>query len=86
MLQGIGVGATLPMLGSAALAGLAAGGSYAAASAVVSSTRQLGAVVGIALLVIVVGTPARGAAEEALRRGWVLAAVCFVAVAIGGCC
>jgi NTE family protein len=84
MLQGIGVGATLPMLGSAALAGLAAGGSYATASAVVSSTRQLGAVIGIALLVILVGTPARGAAEEALRRGWVLAAVCFALVAIGG--
>ncbi|HUO39048.1 MAG TPA: MFS transporter, partial [Mycobacterium sp.] len=84
LLQGIRVGATLPMLGSAALAGLAAGGSYATASAVISSTRQLGAVIGIALLVVVVGTPARGAAEEALRRGWVLAAVCFVAVAIGG--
>jgi EmrB/QacA subfamily drug resistance transporter len=84
MLQGIGVGATLPVLGSAALAGLAAGGSYATASAVVSSTRQLGAVIGIALLVVLVGTPARGAAEEALRRGWVLAAVCFAAVAIGG--
>ncbi|MFZ0902459.1 MAG: DHA2 family efflux MFS transporter permease subunit, partial [Mycobacterium sp.] len=84
LLQGIGVGATLPILGSAALAGLTAGGSYATASAVVSSTRQLGAVIGVAVLVIVVGTPARGAAEEALRRGWVLAAVCFVAVAIGG--
>jgi NTE family protein len=84
MLQGIGVGATLPMLGSAALAGLAAGGSYATASAVVSSTRQLGAVIGIALLVILVGTPARGVLEASLRRGWMLAAVCFVAVAIGG--
>jgi NTE family protein len=51
---------------------------------VVSSTRQLGAVIGIALLVVAVGTPARGAAEEALRRGWVLAAVCFVLVAIAG--
>ncbi|OBK68749.1 hypothetical protein A5653_14580 [Mycobacterium colombiense] len=84
MLQGIGVGATLPMLGSAALTGLAAGGSYATASAVVSSTRQLGAVIGIALLVIVVGTPAHGATEETLRRGWVLAAVCFALVAVGG--
>lgn len=84
LLQGIGVGATLPMLGSAALAGLAAGGSYATASAVVSSTRQLGAVIGIALLVIVVGTPAHGATEQTLRRGWVLAAVCFAVVAIGG--
>jgi len=84
VLQGIGVGATLPMLGSAAVAGVAAGGSYATASAVVSSTRQLGAVIGVALLVVVIGTPARGALEEALRRGWVLAAICFVAVAIGG--
>jgi NTE family protein len=83
ILQGIGVGATLPMLGSAALTGLAAGGSYATASAVVSSTRQLGAVIGIALLVVVIGTPARGAAEESLRRGWMLAAICFVLVAIG---
>ncbi|WP_420716131.1 MFS transporter [Mycobacterium sp. 94-17] len=84
LLQGIGVGATLPMLGSAALAGLAAGGSYATASAVVSSTRQLGAVIGIALLVIVVGTPAHGATEATLRRGWVLAAVCFALVAVSG--
>jgi NTE family protein len=84
VLQGIGVGATLPVLGSAAVAGLAAGGSYATASAVVSSTRQLGAVIGIALLVAVIGTPARGALEEPLRRGWVLAAICFAAVAIGG--
>jgi NTE family protein len=84
ILQGIGVGATLPILGSAALAGLASGGSYATASAVVSSTRQLGAVIGVATLVIVVGTPARGVAEEALRRGWVLAAICFALVAIGG--
>jgi predicted acylesterase/phospholipase RssA/CRP-like cAMP-binding protein len=83
VLQGIGVGATLPMLGGAALARLAQGSSYATAAAVVSSTRQLGAVIGIALLVIVIGTPARGAAEEALRRGWALAAICFAAVAIG---
>ena len=84
MLQGIGVGATLPVLGSAAVAGLAAGGSYATASAVVSSARQLGAVIGIAMLVAVIGPPTRGALEEPLRRGWVLAAICFAVVAIGG--
>ncbi|WP_082129405.1 MFS transporter [Mycobacterium haemophilum] len=84
LLQGIGVGATLPVLGSAALAGLAAGGGYATASAVVSSARQLGAVLGIALLVVVIGTPARGAFEPGLRRGWVLAAICFALVAMAG--
>lgn len=83
LLQGLGVGATLPLLGSAALARVPKGGSYATASAVVSSCRQLGAVIGIALLVVLIGTPARGEAAEALRRGWVMAAICFVAVAIG---
>lgn len=83
VLQGLGVGATLPLLGSAALARIAKGGSYATASAVVSSSRQLGAVIGVALLVLLIGTPARGEAVEALRRGWGMAAVCFVAVALG---
>lgn len=83
LLQGLGVGATLPLLGSAALARVPKGGSYATASAVVSSCRQLGAVIGIALLVVLIGTPARGEAAEALRRGWAMAAVCFVAVAVG---
>ncbi|MCV7198755.1 MFS transporter [Mycobacterium angelicum] len=83
ILQGIGVGATFPLLGSAALAGLATGSSYATASAVTGTIRQVGAVIGIALLVILVGTPAPDAAEEALRRGWTMAAICFVAVALG---
>ncbi|RFZ64372.1 Multidrug resistance protein stp [Mycobacterium marinum] len=82
LLQGIGVGATLPVLGSAALAGLTKGGSYATASAVVSTTRQLGAVIGVALLVILIGKPAPGTGVDALRHGWVLAAVCFAAVAV----
>jgi NTE family protein len=83
LLQGLGVGATLPMLGGAALAGLASSSSYATASAVVSSARQIGAVIGVAVLVVVLGNPLRGAAEEALRRGWGMSAICFLAVAIG---
>lgn len=84
ILQGIGVGATLPVLGSAGVSGLAAGSSFGTAAAVLSSTRQTGAVIGISGLVIVIGTPARDTIEEALRRGWVLSAVCFLAVAAGG--
>ncbi|BBX60657.1 Multidrug resistance protein stp [Mycobacterium shottsii] len=82
LLQGIGVGATLPVLSSAALTGVAKGGSYATTSAVVSTTRQLGAVIGVAALVILIGKPEHGAAADALRRGWAMAAICFVVVAI----
>ena len=83
LIQGIGVGATLPVLGSAALARLPKGGGYATASAVVTSARQLGAVLGIALLVVLIGTPAPEQARDALRDGWLLASVCFVLVALG---
>ena len=83
LVQGIGVGATLPVLGSAALARLPKGGGYATASAVVTSARQLGAVLGIALLVVLIGTPAPEQAQDALRGGWVFAACCFVLVAVG---
>ena len=82
VLQGIGVGATLPILGGAALAGLPKGGGYATASAVVSSARQLGAVLGIALLVILIGTPSAATAADSLRHGWTFAYCCFVLVAL----
>ncbi len=81
VISGIGVGATLPVLGSAALAGLPKEGGYATASAVVSSARQLGAVIGIAVLVILIGTPTPLNAVDHLRRGWMLAGCCFVVVA-----
>ncbi len=83
LIQGIGVGATLPVLGSAALSRLPKGGGYATASAVVTSARQLGAVLGIALLVVLIGAPTPEGAQEALRDGWVFAACCFVLVALG---
>ena len=81
VLSGIGVGATLPVLGSAALAAVP-GGRYATASAVVSSARQLGGVLGIALLVVVVGTPTPAEAVGAFKDGWVLSIVAFLAVAV----
>lgn len=83
VLSGLGVGATLPLLTSAALT-VVPGGRYATASAVLSSTRQLGGVLGIALLVVILGTPTPGAAEGVLRDGWVFCAVCFGACTIGG--
>jgi NTE family protein len=81
VLSGIGVGATLPLLGSAALAAVP-GGRYATASAVVSSARQVGGVLGIAVLVVVIGTPTPENAVAVFRDGWLLSVVAFVAVAV----
>jgi NTE family protein len=81
VLSGIGVGATLPLLGSAALAAVP-GGRYATASAVVSSARQLGGVLGIAILVVILGDPTPATAVTAFRNGWLLSISAFVAVAL----
>ncbi|MEO6413828.1 MAG: MDR family MFS transporter/patatin-like phospholipase family protein [Pedococcus sp.] len=77
VLSGLGVGATLPILGSAALTSVP-GGRYAVASAVNSSVRQIGGVLGISFLVVLIGTPAPTGAADAFRRGWVFSAACFV--------
>lgn len=81
VLSGIGVGATLPLLGSAALAAVP-GGRYATASAVVSSARQLGGVLGIAVLVVILGEPTPATAVAVLRDGWVLSVLAFLLVAV----
>ena len=81
VLSGIGVGACLPLLGSAALAAVP-GGRYAAASALVSSARQLGGVLGISILVLIVGNPTGPGLVDTLRDGWLLSIVAFVLVAV----
>jgi EmrB/QacA subfamily drug resistance transporter len=83
LLQGIGVGATLPLLAGASLARLPKGDGYATASAVNSSARQLGAVLGVAILVALIGTPTALTLRDHLQRGWVFAAGCFAVVAVG---
>jgi EmrB/QacA subfamily drug resistance transporter len=80
VLSGIGVGATLPVLASAALAAVP-GGRYATASAVVSGARQVGGVLGVALLVVLIGDPTSGAVSGVLRDGWLLSILAFLAVA-----
>ncbi|KGN31307.1 hypothetical protein N802_04255 [Knoellia sinensis KCTC 19936] len=82
ILSGIGVGATLPLLGSLALEAVP-GGRSATASAIISSTRQVGGVLGISILVIILGTPTPQTVVDLLRDGWTLSIVCFVLCAIG---
>ena len=81
VLSGIGVGATLPLLGSATLAAVP-GGRYATASAVASSARQLGGVLGIAVLVVILGDPSPATVVASLHEGWVLSIVAFLVVAV----
>ena len=75
-LSGIGAGAVLPILASAAL-GVVPGGRFATASAVVTSSRQLGGVVGVALLVVIIGVPTPGGIADAVRDGWILSIAVF---------
>ena len=81
VLSGLGVGATLPVVGSAALAAVP-GGRYATASAVVSSARQVGGVLGIALLVIIIGTPTPATAATDIPHGWLLSIAVFAGAAL----
>jgi EmrB/QacA subfamily drug resistance transporter len=66
---GGGVGLTFPTLSSAAAASLPPA-RFATGSAIVGMTRQVGAVLGIALLVVVLGAPDRGDPVAAFDHAW----------------
>ncbi len=77
---GAGIGLGLPTLIGATAAGLPPG-RFATGMALATTARQLGAVLGVALLVAVVGTPAPGEALSAFDAGF---AFCAVAVLLSG--
>jgi EmrB/QacA subfamily drug resistance transporter len=79
---GIGAGLTFPLLSAAGVAS-APGERFATATALNSVSRQLGAVLGVALLVVVVGTPGPTEAAAAFDRGWAFAAACLAVIAAG---
>jgi len=81
VLSGIGVGATLPIASAGGLATVPAG-RYATASAVNSSARQLGGVLGIAVLTLFIAHPTVLTFADAVRRGWKLASFSFAAAAV----
>ncbi len=77
-LQGAAIGVTFPVLGAAAVAGLPPT-MFAVGSAVNNTFRQVGAAVGVAL-VVAIQTSADGI--TGFRRGWWFCAACAVAVAV----
>lgn len=82
VVTGVAAGAALPLLQSAAVAAVP-GGRFASASAVNAAARQVGAVIGIAVLVAIIGTPAPAEAPGAFDRAWIVIACSFALVAVG---
>jgi EmrB/QacA subfamily drug resistance transporter len=74
LLTGAGVGLSFAAWGSAAVAELPPA-RYATGSAVAACARQIGAVLGIAVLIAVVGTPSPADALDTFHRAWTLMAL-----------
>jgi EmrB/QacA subfamily drug resistance transporter len=82
LVGGAGIGLGLPALIGATAAGLPPA-RFATGMALATTARQLGAVIGVALLVAVVGTPAPGDAVAAYHEGF---ALCAGALAVAAAC
>ncbi len=81
VILGIGAGITFPVVGGAAVAEIP-GGRFATGTGLNSVARQLGAVLGVSLLVAIVGRPGPAEIAHAFDRGWTFAFGCFVAVGL----
>ncbi|GAA0462967.1 MFS transporter [Streptomyces stramineus] len=69
LLTGIGVGMVVPTLVGAAVSALPPQ-SFSTGSAVVTMARQVGSVLGVALLIAFLGTPGEGDIVTAFDHGW----------------
>ncbi|MDL9981037.1 MFS transporter [Microbacterium sp. ASV49] len=81
IISGVGVGATLPLLAASTLESQP-GGKYGTASAVISSARQIGGTIGVAILVVILGTPTMLTVVDDLRNGWTMSIIAFAAAAV----
>lgn len=75
---GVGAGLTFPTLSGAAV-GSMPGPKFAVATSLNSVARQVGAALGVAVLIAIVGKPAPADALEAFQSGWTFAGACFIA-------
>ncbi len=79
IVAGIGAGISFPTISAVAVAA-APGDRFATTTAITGVARQLGAAIGVAVLIAVIGAPAT--ALKDFQRGWVLAICIFVALAL----
>ena len=79
LIVGLGIGLTFPVLSAAAVSSLPAGTAIAVGSAVNQTARQVGGAIGIAVLVMLLGTPT-GAADAVGRfhHVWIFGAITAV--------
>ena len=83
IVAGVGIGLGLPTLIGATASGLPPA-RFATGMALATTARQLGAVLGVALLVAVIGTPAPGDAMAAFDAGFALCAIAVTLAAVLG--
>jgi NTE family protein len=78
MILGVGAGLTFPTLSGAAV-GSVPGPRFAVATSLNSVARQVGAALGVAILIAILGNPTPLQALHAFEHGWLFAGACFLA-------
>jgi len=81
LILGVGAGLTFPTLSGAAV-GSVPGPRFAVATSLNSVARQVGAALGVAVLIAIIGTPTALQALHAFEHGWLFAGGCFLAGAL----
>lgn len=81
LILGCGAGLTFPTLSGAAV-GSVPGPRFAVASSLNSVARQIGAALGVAVLIAIIGNPTPLQALHSFEHGWWFAAACFAAGAL----
>ena len=82
VLLGIGAGTLFPNLSGTAVAS-APGGNFATATGMNSVARQVGAALGVAIVVAIIGTATPATAYEVFRHAWMFGAACLIAAGLG---
>src|SRR5215472_6044937 len=82
VLLGIGAGTLFPNLSGAAVASVP-GKSFATATGMNAVARQIGAAVGVAVVVTIIGTATPATAHAAFQHAWAFGAVCLFIAGLG---
>jgi NTE family protein len=82
VLLGIGAGTAFPNLTGTAVAS-APGESFATATGMNSVARQVGAALGVAVVVAIIGTPTPATAYTVFQHAWMFGAICLFVAGLG---